>query len=195
MSSRFMLAGLKQARERLGLTQRQAAVRCRTSESVYQKWEAGKTNPAADKAEEVAKALGCSLGDLVRGFCAPTSDAAPAEGSSQGITREEFDELREKVERLMEHPAERRPSLYHDAYEIAERLGLVDERGCPVGPGCLIESPAGGPRRRVRRIELAEPTSMPGSGLATVTCVLDEGARLSAVDMRVKCAVVERAGR
>lgn len=196
MSSRFMLAGLKEARERLGMSQEQAARACSTSASAYQRWERGIANPPAAKAEEVAAALRCSLYELVHGFDDPAAEAAaPRVGLPQSITREEFDELRAKVDRLLERPAEHRPSLYHDASEIAERLGLVDERGRPVGPGCLIESPAGGPRRRVRRIELTEPTSMPGSGLATVTCVLDDGARLSAVDMRVKCAVVERAGR
>ena len=36
---------------------------------------------------------------------------------------------------------------------------------------------------------------MLGSGLASVACVMDDGSRVSAVDMRVKGMVLERAGR
>lgn len=190
MSSRFMLAGLKEARERLGMSQEQAARACSTSASAYQRWERGAANPPAAKAEEVSEALGCTLDQLMHGF-----DAHRAE-HAQEITREEFDELRAKVDRLLERPVEHRPSLYHDASEIAERLGLVDELGRAVSAGChLVDSPTGGRRRKVSAIEISEPKSMPGSGLAAVTLVMDDDSRVSAVDMRVKGMVLERAGR
>lgn len=197
MSSRFMLAGLKEARERLGMSQEQAARACSTSASAYQRWERGIANPPAAKAEEVAAALRCSLYELVHGFDAPAAEAAaPRVGLPQSITREEFDELRAKVDRLLERPAEHRPSLYHDASEIAERLGLVDELGRAVSAGChLVDGPTGGRRRKVAAIEISEPRSMPGSGLASVACVMDDGSRVSAVDMRVKGMVQEKAGR
>lgn len=188
MSSRFMLAGLKEARERLGMSQEQAARACSTSASAYQRWERGIANPPAAKAEEVAAALRCSLYELVHGFDAPAAEAAaPSVGLPQSITRDEFDELRAKVDRLLERPVERKPSIYHDASEIAKRLGVVDEHGRPVEVGCsLTDGPYGIRSRKVTAIEIAEPKSMPGSGLASVTCVMDDGARLSAVDMRVK---------
>lgn len=189
MSSRFMLAGLKEARERLGMSQEQAARACSTSASAYQRWERGAANPPAAKAEEVSEALGCTLDQLMHGFDAHR--AKPA----QEITRKEFDELREKVDRLLEHAGGRRPSLYHDAAEIAKRLGLADSHGRPVAAGCLLETPERSRPRKVAAIEIADYRGAPDMGLATVTCVLDDGARLSAVDMRVKCAVVERAGR
>lgn len=196
MSSRFMLAGLKEARERLGMSQEQAAKACGTSSSSYQRWERGLANPSAAKAEEIAAYLRCSLRELVHGFDASASEAAaPHVGLPQAITREEFDELSAKVDRLLERPVEHRPSLYHDALEVSKRLGLVDSRGCPVEAGCLLASPAGARPGRVARIEIAEPMRMPGSGLASVTCVMEDGSRVSAVDMRVKGAVVERAGR
>ena len=196
MSSRFMLAGLKEARERLGMSQEEAARACSTSASAYQRWERGIANPPAAKAEEVAAALRCTLRELVHGFDASASEGAPHVGLPQAITREEFDELRAKVDRLLERPVEHRPSLYHDASEIAERLGLVDELGRAVSAGChLVDSPTGGRRRKVSAIEISEPKSMPGSGLAAVTLVMDDGSRVSAVDMRVKGMVLERAGR
>lgn len=196
MSSRFMLAGLKEARERLGMSQEEAARACSTSSSAYQRWERGIANPPAAKAEEVAVALRCTLRELVHGFDASVSEGgAPHVGLPQAITREEFDELRAKVDRLLERPAEHRPSLYHDALEVSKRLGLVDSHGCPVEAGCLLASPAGARPGKVARIEIAEPTRMIGSGLVSVTCVMEDGSRASAVDMRVKGAVVERAGR
>lgn len=197
MSSRFMLAGLKEARERLGMSQEQAARACSTSASAYQRWERGAANPPAAKAEEVSEALGCTLDQLMHGFDASASEGgAPHVGLPQAITREEFDELRAKVDRLLERPVEHRPSLYHDASEIAERLGLVDELGRAVSAGChLVDSPTGGRRRKVSAIEISEPKSMPGSGLAAVTLVMDDGSRVSAVDMRVKGEVLGRAGR
>lgn len=197
MSSRFMLAGLKEARERLGMSQEEAARACSTSASAYQRWERGIANPPAAKAEKVAAALRCTLRELVHGFDASASEGgAPHVGLPQAITREEFDELRAKVDRLLERPVEHRPSLYHDASEIAERLGLVDELGRAVSAGChLVDSPTGGRRRKVSAIEISEPKSMPGSGLAAVTLVMDDGSRVSAVDMRVKGMVLERAGR
>lgn len=197
MSSRFMLAGLKEARERLGMSQEQAAKVCSTSSSAYQRWERGIANPPAAKAEEVAAALGCTLHELVRGFDAPAAeDAAPRAGLPQAITREEFDELRAKVDRILERPADHRPSLYHDASEIADRLGLVDMHGRPIEAGCLLASPPDARRScKVVKIEIEEPRSMPGSRLASVACVMEDGSRVNAVDMRVKGAVVERAGR
>lgn len=196
MSSRFMLAGLKEARERLGMSQEEAARACSTSASAYQRWERGIANPPAAKAEEVAAALRCTLRELVHGFDASASEGgAPHVGLPQAITREEFDELRAKVDRLLERPVEHRPSLYHDARAVASGMGLVDSHGAPVAAGCMIASPEGSAARRVAAVEVAEPSGMAGSGLATVTCVLDDGSRLPAVDMRVKGMVLERAGR
>ena len=190
MSSRFMLAGLKEARERLNLSQCETAQRCGVSSSAYHRWESGETNPSADKTEEVSEALGCTVEQLMFGF-RPDAAADGPQTAPEMVTREEFDELRAKVDRLLERPVERKPSIYHDASEIAKRLGVVDEHGYPVEVGCsLTDGPYGIRSRKVVAIEIAEPKSMPGSGLASVTCVMDDGARLSAVDMRVKGFVV-----
>lgn len=196
MSSRFMLAGLKEARERLGMSQEEAARACSTSASAYQRWERGIANPPAAKAEEVAAALRCSLYELVHGFDAPAAEAAaPRVGLPQSITREEFDELRAKVDRLLERPVERMPSLCHDAAEIAKRLGLVDSHGRPVAAGCLLETPERSRPRKVTTIEIADYRGAPDMGLASVACVMEDGDRVRAVDMRVKGEVVNRAGR
>ena len=189
MSSGFMLAGLKEARERLGMSQEQAARACSTSASAYQRWERGAANPPAAKAEEVSEALGCTLDQLVHGFDAPRAEP------SRAITRKEFDELREKVDRLLEHAGGRRPSLYCNAAEIAKRLGLADSHGRPVAAGCLIKTPSCSRPRKVAAIEIADYKGAPDMGLASVTCVMEDGDRLHAVDMRVKGEVLGRAGR
>lgn len=198
MSSRFMLAGLKEARERLGMTQERAARACGTSASAYQRWERGIANPSAAKAEAVAEALGCSLRELVHGFdCPADGDDAPRteKAPAPTISREEFDELREKVDRLLERADGRRPSLYCNADEMAERLGLSDLHGRPVAAGCLIKTPSCSRPRKVAAIEIADYRGAPDSGLASVTCVMEDGDRLHAVDMRVKGEVLGRAGR
>lgn len=186
-----MLHGLKEARERLGLSQYEAARRCDVSSSAYGRWEAGDTNPSPKNAEKLADGLVCTVDQLMSGF-------RPGHGAEEPpapVTREEFEELRARVERLAERPADRRPSLYHDARAVASGMGLVDSHGAPVAAGCMIASPEGSAARRVAAVEVAEPSGMAGSGLATVTCVLDDGSRLPAVDMAVKGAVAGRAGR
>lgn len=190
MSSRFMLAGLKEARERLNLSQCEAAQRCGVSSSAYHRWESGETNPSPKNAEKLADGLVCTVEQLMFGFRPDTSPEG-SKAAPEMVTREEFDELRAKVDRLLERPVERKPSIYHDASEIAKRLGVVDEHGCPVEVGCsLTDGPYGIRSRKVVAIEIAEPKSMPGSGLASVTRVMDDGSSLTAVDMRVKGFVV-----
>ena len=189
MSSRFMLAGLKEARERLNLSQCEAAQRCGVSSSAYHRWESGETNPSPKNAEKLADGLVCTVEQLMFGFRPDTSPEG-SKAAPEMVTREEFEELRRQVELLAEGSGSDRPSIYHDARRIAESMGLVDSDGAPVWAGCMFAKTPSSPLRRVVSVSIEDPPGSLGSGMASVTCSLDDGSSLTAVDMRVKGFVV-----
>lgn len=55
---------VKRARQNAGLTQKELADKCCTTQQAVQQWESGKTIPQRDRWEEIAKALGCSIYDI-----------------------------------------------------------------------------------------------------------------------------------
>jgi transcriptional regulator with XRE-family HTH domain len=71
---------IKTLREAKGLTQEQLAHACgRTSKSTVAKWEAGISSPPAGLLEQVAAALGVTVGDL---YATQEEDQAPAAGEA-----------------------------------------------------------------------------------------------------------------
>lgn len=56
---------LKQYRINNGLTQADLAVRLSVSQNAISQYEAGKRHPPISRISHIAKALGCSVGDLV----------------------------------------------------------------------------------------------------------------------------------
>lgn len=55
---------VKQKREQLNITQNQLAEELGVDRSTIAKWETGEAMPRADKLPEIAKILGCEIGDL-----------------------------------------------------------------------------------------------------------------------------------
>lgn len=165
MSSRFMLAGLRTARVRAGLTQREAAELCRTTFSRCVEWEKGRQNPSADKAELAASELGCTLDGLVLGFAEPEPEPAPL------VTREEFDALRKTVDGIASGgQARRKPSCLTPAASLTSRLGIADRNGTPVTVGSWIRSDRTGSVHRVTRISFYESEDRPGEAVVNLWC-------------------------
>lgn len=166
-----MLAGLRDARVRAGLTQREAAELCRTTFSRYVEWEKGRQNPSADKAELAARELGCTLDELVLGFDEPDRDRDPNRESKQTVTREEFDALRKAVDSIASGNVERRrPSCLTPAASLTSRLGIADRNGTPVTVGSWIRSDRTGSVHRVTRISFYESEDRPGEAVVNLWC-------------------------
>lgn len=57
---------LRTVRESKKLTQKQVAEACNLSKSVYSRYESGERNPSIRAARALAKALDCSIDELLR---------------------------------------------------------------------------------------------------------------------------------
>ena len=66
---------IKSIRESKNLTQKQVAESCNLSKSVYSRYESGERNPSIKAAKAIAKALDCSIDELLRD---PEEEAASA---------------------------------------------------------------------------------------------------------------------
>lgn len=173
----FRLIGLKEARERKGFAQEQAAGRCGTSHSAYQRWERGVANPPASKVPVIAKALGCTEKELVCGFGREDAERGCDPAPACVVERWEFDELRRRVEEIAK--GARRKSVVVDASALAERMGVVDMLGKPLPVGSEIESREG-VRDRVDRMEVRKYDA----GMASVTLVTTAGRSIPTVDLQ-----------
>ncbi len=58
------MTGLKQARDRAGLTQAQVAAHMGVDQSTISYWETDGASPRADKLPALAELLGCAIDDL-----------------------------------------------------------------------------------------------------------------------------------
>lgn len=104
-------------------------------------------------------------------------------------TLAEFEELKAAVQELAQSRRAERPSVWVDAEEIAERMGLSDAHGVPVAVGDEIAPVDGGEPHRVRTIAV----SVAGrDGKATVTAATVHGQSVTAVDMRLPGHVVTK---
>ncbi|MBQ6519440.1 MAG: helix-turn-helix transcriptional regulator [Anaerolineaceae bacterium] len=48
------------------MTQKQVAEQCKLSKSVYSRYESGERNPSIKAAQKLARALDCTIDDLLR---------------------------------------------------------------------------------------------------------------------------------
>lgn len=104
----------------------------------------------------------------------------------------EFEELKEAVARIEEQLA-RKPvqsSVYVDAQQIAEALGLADAYGVPVAVGDRLQALDGGDEREVLAVNVFAAKA--NAGRATVYAALSGGTKLTAVNMRLPSHVVTR---
>lgn len=58
---------IRQLRAKRGLTQERLAVAMGIDRSTVTKWESGAAMPRADKLTELAKVLGCTIDELMKG--------------------------------------------------------------------------------------------------------------------------------
>ncbi|OUO92061.1 hypothetical protein B5F40_01635 [Gordonibacter sp. An230] len=106
-------------------------------------------------------------------------------------TLAEFEELKEAVGRLEARlgPKAERASVWIDADELADRLGLADAYGVPVAVGDEI-SPMD--RDDPRKVVEASIRAAARSGKATMTVRTGNGQTVTAVDMRLPGHVVTK---
>lgn len=70
-----MRVQLKRLREKAGLTQEQLGQKLGVGQSTVGMWETGERLPRADKLPELAKALGCTIDDLLKPEEAPDTQS------------------------------------------------------------------------------------------------------------------------
>lgn len=110
-------------------------------------------------------------------------------------TLEQFEALSELVSNMKNDIAKitsaekPRGSVWADADELAERLGLADAYGAPVAVGDELRALDGADSHRVHAISIKAATQ---TGKATVIVHLVGGGCASAVDMRLPGHVVTR---
>ena len=104
----------------------------------------------------------------------------------------EFEELKEAVARI-EAQLARKPaqsSVYVDAQQVAEALGLTDAHGVPVAVGDRLRALEGGDAREVLAVNVFAAKA--SDGKATVHAQVTGGVKLTAVDMRLSGYEVEK---
>lgn len=106
-------------------------------------------------------------------------------------TLAEFEALKEAVARIETGMTTKptRASVWVNAEELAERMGIVDAYGVPVAVGDDLQQIDGDTAHRINCIIVRAATQ---DGMATVTVGVVNGQGLTAVDMRLPGHVVSK---
>lgn len=73
-----MVLAISAARKRLGITQKELAIRLNVSQGAISQWEIGTTNPSIELLPRLAEILGCTVDELL------VKEKAPSDTEQEG---------------------------------------------------------------------------------------------------------------